>query len=164
MTKPDSVMWEYSSPEAMKFVIAKDEYVGYFPAQKRAERRNIQRWREQIFRFFGLGQVSAELTEFYDLHLEEPDAGMRDTYLIIMDPRNRRVKKRVEGVRLWVDRTTFLPVSVQYLDQKGNTRTIQFHKLQLNPDLSAGLYQLSLPSDVTVTTGFGGIQGLGATP
>ena len=48
MTKPDSVMWEYSTPESMQFVIAKDEYVGYFPARKRAERRNIQRWRDQI--------------------------------------------------------------------------------------------------------------------
>lgn len=163
MTKPDSVMWEYSTPESMQFVIAKDEYVGYFPARKRAERRNIERWRDQIFRFFGLGQVSGELKKFYDIRLEEPSPDMTDAYALVLEPRKRRVKKRMESVRFWVDRDTFLPIKVEYRDQKGNTRVIQFHKMQLNPDLSAGLYNLSLPSDVTVTTGFGGIHGLGST-
>jgi outer membrane lipoprotein-sorting protein len=163
MTKPDSVMWEYTSPETMQFVIAKDEYVGYFPARKRAERRNIQRWREQIFRFFGLGQVSSELKKFYEIRLEEPGPEMQGVYELVLDPRKRRVKKRMESVRFWVDRDTFLPVKVEYRDQKGNTRVVQFHKMKVNPDLSVGLYNLSLPSDVTVTTGFGGIQGLGST-
>jgi outer membrane lipoprotein-sorting protein len=163
MTKPDSVMWEYTTPESMQFIIAKDEYVGYFPARKRAERRNIQRWRDQIFRFFGLGQVSSELKKFYEIRLEEPSREMKGTYALVLDPKKRRVKKRMESVRFWVDRDSFLPVKVEYRDQKGNTRVIQFHKMQLNPDLSAGLYNLSLPSDVTVTTGFGGIDGLGST-
>jgi outer membrane lipoprotein-sorting protein len=163
MTKPDSVMWEYTTPESMQFVIAKGEYVGYFPARKRAERRNIQRWRDQIFRFFGLGQVSSELEKFYDIRLEDPGADMTGTYSLVLDPKKRRVKKRMESVRFWVDRETYLPVQVEYRDQKGNTRVIEFHHMQVNPILAAGLYNLNLPSDVTVTTGFGGIRGLGTT-
>lgn len=163
MTKPDSVMWEYTSPESMQFVIANDEYLGYFPSRKQAERRNIQRWRDQIFRFFGLGQVSEELMKFYDIRLEEPGPDMKGTYALVLDPKKRRVKKRMESVRFWVDDSTFLPVRVEYRGHSGNTRVIQFQKIQLNPDLSAGLYNLAIPSDVTVTTGFGGIQGLGAT-
>ena len=147
----------------MQFVIAEDEYVGYFPARKQAERRNIGRWREQIFRFFGLGQASAELMKFYDIRLEDPGVEMKGTYALTLDPKKRRVKKRMESVRLWVDSGSFLPVKVEYVSSSGNTRVIQFHKVQLNPDLSAGLYNLSIPSDVTVTTGFGGINGLGST-
>ena len=51
MTKPDAIRWEYSSPEEMSFVIARDEYTGYFPARKKAEKRNIRlinRRREQL--------------------------------------------------------------------------------------------------------------------
>jgi len=163
MTKPDSVMWEYTSPESMQFVIAKDEYVGYFPSRKQAERRNIQRWRDQIFRFFGLGQMSEELMKFYDIRLEDAGPEMKGTYLLVLDPKKRRVKKRMESVVFWVDDSSFLPVQVEYRGASGNTRVIQFQKIQLNPDLSAGLYNLSIPPDVTITTGFGGIQGLGAT-
>jgi outer membrane lipoprotein-sorting protein len=156
-------MWEYTSPESMQFVIANDEYLGYFPSRKQAERRNIQRWRDQIFRFFGLGQVSEELMKLYDIRLEETSPDMKGTYTLVLDPKKRRVKKRMESVRFWVDGTSFLPVKVEYRSHSGNTRVIQFQKIQLNPDLSAGLYNLTIPSDVTVTTGFGGIQGLGAT-
>jgi len=161
MTKPDSVMWKYTSPESMQFIIAKDEYVGYFPTRKRAERRDIRRWREQIFRFFGLGQVSSELMKTYEIRLE--DSSMEKTYLLVLDPRKRRVKKRMESVRFWVDSLSFLPVKVEYRDKLGNTRVVQFRDIQVNPDLSAALYTLKIPSDVTVTTGFGGLQSLGSS-
>lgn len=161
MTKPDSVMWKYTSPESMQFVIAKDEYVGYFPSRKRAERRDIHRWREQIFRFFGLGQVSSELMEIYEIRLE--DSSLDETYLLVLDPRKRRVRKHMESVRFWVDSRSFLPARVEYRDKSGNTRVIQFRDIQVNPDLSAGLYRLEIPSDVTVTTGFSGLQSLGSS-
>jgi len=73
MTKPAAIRWEYTRPEEMRFVIAEDEYTGYFPAQHRAERRNVQRWREHIFRFFGVGQASGELEKFYDIRLDTAD-------------------------------------------------------------------------------------------
>jgi outer membrane lipoprotein-sorting protein len=163
LTKPDSVMWEYTSPESMQFVIAKNEYVGYFPNRKRAERRDIRRWSEQIFRFFGLGQASHELRNFYDIRLEEPGPSMKRTYLLVLDPKKRRIKKRVESVRFWVDRASLLPVKVEYRDKSGNTRVVRFERVQVNPDLSASLYRLKIPSDVTVTTGFTGLGGIGAT-
>jgi outer membrane lipoprotein-sorting protein len=159
MTKPNAVMWEYTAPESMQFVIANDEYVGYYPKRKRAERRNVRRWTDQIFRYFGLGQGSAELKKFYDIRLGEDDASMNDTYVLVLEPRKRRVKKRMQDVRIWVDEATHLPVRVQYSDKAGNTREVHFAKMELNPVLSTQIYNLDIPSDVTVTTG---ITGLGA--
>lgn len=163
MSKPASLMWEYSSPETMKFVISDDEYVGYFPNRKRAERRNIQRWSDQIFRMFGLGQVSAELEEFYEIELREPSDDMAHTYVLLLEPRKRRVKKRMDSIRLWVSRASYLPVKVEYRDQDGNTRVIRFDDFEINPDLSAGLFDVDIPSDVTVTTGFTGLSAVGST-
>jgi outer membrane lipoprotein-sorting protein len=159
MTKPNAVMWEYTAPESMQFVIANDEYVGYYPKRKRAERRNVRRWTDQIFRYFGLGQGSAELKKFYDIRLGENDASTDGTYVLVLEPRKRRVKKRMQDVRIWVDGSTHLPVRVQYSDKAGNTREVRFAKMELNPVLSTQIYNLDIPSDVTVTTG---ITGLGA--
>ena len=39
MTKPDSIRWEYSVPEEMRFIVFGDEYTGFFPEQKRAEKK-----------------------------------------------------------------------------------------------------------------------------
>lgn len=155
MTKPDAIRWEYSSPEEMRFVIARDEYTGYFPARKKAEKRNIQRWREQLFRFFGLGQGSVELGKFYDIRLREAAPDDAGTYLLVLEPKKRRARKRVDEVLFWLDGTTYLPNKVEYRAKNGNRRVIEFREIQLNPDLAAGLYIVELPADVVVTTGFG---------
>jgi len=156
LTKPASVMWEYKSPEEMRFVIDKDLYVGYFPTRKKVEKRDVHRWSEQIFRFFGLGQGSAELKKFYEIRTEDPGSDMKGSYLLVLDPVKRRVKKRVEEVRMWVDDQTLLPVRVQYLGKDGYTRVIRFRNLKLNPAIAAGVYTVQIPPDFKVTTGFSG--------
>lgn len=154
LSKPDSVLWEYTSPEAMQFAIARGEYTGYFPGRKKAERRDVHRWTEQIFRFFAVGQATTELQKFYDIRLGEPGPDMKGSYLLILDPTKRRVRKRVEEVRFWVDSTSYLPMKVAYVNKAGAARTIVFHNVEFNPDLSAGLFNVSIPADVTVTNGF----------
>ena len=157
MTKPDAIRWEYSTPEQMEFVIANDRYTGYFPARKRAERKNIQRYSEKIFRYFGLGQQSVELGKSYEILLADPDPGVADAHLLVLEPKKRRARKKVEEVRFWIDRSSFLPVKVEYRGKDGNTRTVEFSEIVVNPDLSAALYTVEIPSDVTVTKGFSGL-------
>ena len=159
MTKPDAIRWEYSSPEQMSFVISADEYTGYFPVRKKAEKRNIQRWRDQLFRFFGVGQGSAELGKFYNIRLREADD---ESYLLSLSPKRRRVKKRVDEVLFWLDAKTYLPQRVEYRAADGTGRTLEFDKIQLNPDLAAGLYHVELPDDVTISDGFSGLSGIGS--
>jgi len=96
LTKPDSVLWEYSAPEPMRFVVANGAYTGYFPERKRAEKRDIKRWSEQLFRFFGVGQGSKELGKFYEITLGEPGDDEKDVYLLVLSPKKHRVRKRFD--------------------------------------------------------------------
>lgn len=160
MTKPDAIRWEFSTPEKMSFVIANDRYTGYFPARKRAERKNIKRYSERIFRYFGMGQQSIELTHSYDIRLESSALDEEGNFLLVLRPKKRRARKRVEEIRFWVDGVTFLPVKVQYTAKDGGTRLVEFTEIRVNPDLSASLYTMEIPADVTVTTGFGGVPSL----
>jgi outer membrane lipoprotein-sorting protein len=162
MTKPDSVRWEYSSPEEMSFVINEDEYTGYFPLRKQAERRGIHRWREQLFRFLGLGQASEELAKFYDITLGEENE-RPGTYLLVMTPTKKRVRKRMDPVLFWIDAATFLPIRVEYRSNSGNHRVIEFDKMTVNPELATGLYEVEIPSDVKVTKGFSALSGFSAS-
>ena len=158
LTKPDSVLWEFTSPEPMRFCVAEGEYTGYFPERKRAERRDIKRWSEQLFRFFGLGQGSAELGKFYEIALGDPGSDMKGSYLLVLSPKKRRVKKNVEEVKLWVDAANLLPVRIDYVGKDGGGREIRFLGTRLNPDLSAGLYHVDIPKDVPVSNGFSGLD------
>jgi outer membrane lipoprotein-sorting protein len=158
LTKPDSVLWEYASPEPMRFVVSEGQYTGYFPERKRAERRDIKRWSEQLFRFFGLGQGSQDLAKFYTIALGSSDPEMKGTYLLVLSPKKRRVKKNVEEVKLWVDVATLLPQRIDYVGKDGNERQIRFVNTRLNPDLAAGMYSVEIPPDVRVSEGFSGFD------
>jgi outer membrane lipoprotein-sorting protein len=159
LTKPESVAWEYTAPEPMRFVLANREYVGVFPERKRAERRDLRRWSERIFRFFGVGQGSDELRKFYDIALAEPGSDMPGTALFLLEPKKRRVKKNVEEVRLWVDAGSMLPARMDFRGKDGNVRSIRFRNVRLNPDLSASLYRVEIPDGFAVSEGFSAFGG-----
>lgn len=162
LTKPDSIRWEYSDPESMRFVIANDNYTGYFPERNRAETRKIGRWREQLFRFLGLGQATAELSKSYDIRVEEPGPGMAGTHCLVLEPKKKRVRKRMDEVRFWIDGSTYLPVRVEYDGREdGNARVIEFRNMMVNPELAANLYSVELPPGVEVTDGFNALSGFG---
>lgn len=160
MTKPDAIRWEYSTPEEMSFVIANDRYTGYFPARKRVERKNVQRYSERIFRYFGLGQMSDELRKSYDISLAEPSPGADQAYVLVLQPKKRRARKQVDEVRFWIDAKSYLPVKVEYSGTDGNSRVVEFSEISVNPHLSASLYTVEVPADVTVITGFSGIPNI----
>jgi outer membrane lipoprotein-sorting protein len=158
LTKPDSVLWEYTDPEPMRFVVAEGSYTGYFPERARAEKRDIKRWSERLFRFFGVGQGSSELGKFYEIALGASGPDEKGTYLLVLSPKKRRVRKNVEEVRLWVDESTLLPVRIDYVGKDGNAREIRFLNTRLNPDLAAGLYNVKIPPGVPITNGFSGLD------
>jgi hypothetical protein len=143
----------------MRFVLANQEYIGVFPERKRAERRDLRRWSERIFRFFGVGQGSEELKQFYDIALADRGADMPGTVLLLLEPKKRRVRKNVEEVKLWVDGVTMLPKRMDFQGKDGNVRSIRFRNLKLNPDLSAGLYQVKIPDGYAVSEGFSAFAG-----
>ena len=158
LTKPDSVLWEFQAPEPMRFVVAEGAYTGYFPERKKAEKRDIKRWSEQLFRFFGVGQGSKELGKFYELALGDPGSDEKDAYLLVLSPRKRRVRRNVDEVRLWVDASSLLPVRIDYVGRDGNERELRFLNTRLNPDLAAGLYNVKIPAGVPITNGFSGLD------
>ena len=158
LTKPASVLWEYTSPEPMRFAVSEGEYTGYFPERKRAEKRDIKRWSEQLFRFFGLGQGSKELGKFYEITLGEAGKNDKGAYLLVLSPKKRRVKKNVDEVKLWIDVTSLLPLRIDYVGKDGAEREIKFVNTRLNPDLASGLYDVKIPAGVSISNGFSGFD------
>jgi outer membrane lipoprotein-sorting protein len=96
----------------------------------------------------------------YDIRMAAADQQAEGSYLLILEPKKRRARKRVEAVHFWLDAYTYLPMKVDYLGKNGSERSIRFHEISLNPDLSASLYTVEIPADVEVTTGFSGLPGV----
>lgn len=159
-SKPNRVKWEYREPETKVYLLTEDSYTAYYPEQKRAEKVNVRHYSAKLFRAFGIGQTTSELKKYYDIHLAD-SSDRENTFLLVLLPKKRRIQKRIETLRIWVDDQSFLPVQMEYLEPDGDSTLLGFDRILINQEIQASRYQIKIPSDVTVTDYFSGIGGIG---
>ena len=158
-TKPDRFLWEYGQPDKKVFMITSEQLLVYYPNLKKAEEVDISRWSKRILRFFGLGQPTAELRKYYDLTLAE-DPQMPETYLLLLEPTKRRVQKRLDSIRIWIDRDMMIPRQIEYAEADGDSTRFTFRNLEVNSTISPAKYDVKIPPGVQVSNSFSGFTGV----
>jgi len=153
-TKPDKFLWEYVSPEPKMLLMNDKTLVAYYPVQKEAE--EIQtRLSRKLVKYFGLGQIFADLQEYYNLSME-PDDTVPGTHLIVMKPKQKRLEKRLLEVRIWLDDEINQVRRLEYREADGDRTLFTFEDIRVNPPISAGRYEINLPADVKISDTFSG--------
>jgi outer membrane lipoprotein carrier protein len=153
-TKPDKFLWEYTAPEPKMLLMNGKSLVAYYPRQKQAE--EIQtRLSKRFVKYFGLGQVFADLREFYHLSLED-DPAQPDAHVVVMRPRSKRLEKRLMEVRVWIDAALNQVSRLEYREADGDSTLYVFSDIQVNPAIAPARYEIELPEDVQVSQGFAG--------
>ena len=159
--KPDRIKWEYSEPEPKVFLITEERFVAYYPSQKRAEEVPLSKLAgRRVFRVFGIGQTAEDLQKFFEISQSDP-GNEKGAYLLILTPKRRRVKDRLQLVRFWVDGKTYLPRKLEYLESDGDSTLLTFANIRLNPEIAEGRFNLDIPKDVQVSSTFSGFSGSG---
>jgi len=155
--RPNQVRWEYLEPDRKVFVITESMYVAYYPALKRAEEVPIKKFvGKRLFRFIGLGQSIEELGKYYDIRLAPSD--IKETHLLLLTPRKKRVRDHVAEMKIWVDAATFLPRQLQYLEADGDSTLLTFHDIRVNEKVASAQFRIELPKDVVVSETFNGFS------
>ncbi len=156
--RPNQVRWEYLEPERKIFVITESMYIAYYPALKRAEEVPIKKFiGKRLFRFIGLGQSIDDLGKYYEFRLA-PQSDIKDTHLLLLTPRKKRIRDRVAEMKIWVDSATFLPRQLQYVESDGDSTLLTFHDIRVNVEVASNRFQVDLPKDVVVSDTFNGFS------
>ena len=153
-TKPDKFLWEYTDPEPKMLLMNGKLLVAYYPEQKQAEEIHT-RLSRRLVKYFGLGQVFADLQNYYSLKLA-PEADMPGTRAIVMTPTKKALAKRLLEVRLWIDEQTQQVRQLEYREQDGDRTLFTFTDIAVNPAIAETRYQIDLPTDVVVSNSFSG--------
>jgi outer membrane lipoprotein-sorting protein len=157
--KPARIKWEYSAPEPRVFLITEDRFLAYYPNQKRAEEVPLSKLAgRRVFRVFGIGQTSEDLQKFFDISQADP-GDEKDCYLLVLTPKRRRVKDRLQLVRFWVDSKTYLPRKLEYLESDGDSTLLSFANIRLNPEIAENRFDVDIPKDVQISSTFSGFSG-----
>lgn len=153
-TKPDKFLWEYLSPEPKVLLMNGKSLVAYYPLQKEAEEIET-RLSKRLVKYFGLGQVFADLQEYYYLSLDPADT-LAGTHLIVMKPRMKRLEKRLLEVRIWLDEGVNQVRQLEYREADGDRTLFTFEDIQINAEINPSRYEIKLPKDVRISDSFSG--------
>jgi outer membrane lipoprotein-sorting protein len=146
---PDRVRWEYRTPRPMTVVVRGEEMTTWYRDLGRAEKANVGKYSNQVLRYLGASGSFESLRQYFDVAFVFPQSST-EPYRVELKPRFANVARRIGGMTIWIDRSTYLASRVRIADADGDTTEFTFTEVALNPDLDADLFTLRLPPDIEV--------------
>ncbi len=150
-SRPNRAVWRYETPKAIEMLVSDGWLTTWYPELNRAERVEVKRYEERIFRYLGAtAGAIADLDAYFDFRLENVKA--RPYYTLILTPKSDRVARRVRRIEVRVDRNTYLTTALDYTEGDGDRTRYEFTAIRVNEPLSQQRLKLSLPPTIRVET------------
>jgi outer membrane lipoprotein-sorting protein len=147
-SKPSNVLWTYTSPRRVQMVIAGGYLTTYYPELNKAERIDVKRFEDRIFKYMGATGAIDELARYFDFTFTDSKA--KSVFVLDLTPKNRAVAKRVKRIKIWIDKETYMTSKLEYVEGDGDITRYEFTKLRINEPVPQSRFALSLPTSVKV--------------
>jgi len=147
-SRPSNVLWTYTAPKRVQMVIADGVMTTYYADLAKAERIDVKRFEDRIFKYMGASGAIDELARYFDFTFK--DSKSKPVYVLDLTPKNRAVSKRVQRIKLEIDKTTFLTTKIEYVEGDGDITRYEFTNIRINEPVPSSRFALTLPSNVKV--------------
>ncbi|HEX6160119.1 MAG TPA: outer membrane lipoprotein carrier protein LolA [Thermoanaerobaculia bacterium] len=146
--KPNNVFWSYDTPKKVQMVIANGALTTYFPDLKKAEKVDVKRFEDRIFRYMGASGAIDELARYFDFTFT--NAPSKPEFVLDLKPKTKAVGKRVQKIRIWLDKKSYLTTKIEYVEGDGDVTRYAFTNIRINEPVPASRFTLALPAGVRV--------------
>ena len=147
-SRPNNVLWTYATPKRVEMVIAGGQLTTYYPDLNKAERIDVKRFEDRIFKYMGATGAIDELARYFDFTFT--DSKSKPVYVLDLTPKNRAVSKRVQHIKLWIDKQTYLTSKIEYVEGDGDVTRYEFTNVRINAPVPQSRFAMSLPPTVKV--------------
>ena len=147
------VHFAFQPPEDLILHLTPKALISYSPEGREGELMKIGLFKNADRKFLGLGQKLSYLSEYFQIRLEEAK-DLPGTWLLAMTPRTLSMRKRMQAMNLWVDRETWLPRQVQWIERSGDSWLLELGPLRTNQALPAAVTGFKLPEGISVRSDF----------
>jgi outer membrane lipoprotein-sorting protein len=127
--------------------------VSYSPSEKKGEMLKIGPVKNANRKFLGLGQRLSFLSDFFKLEVSESKE-VTGTLLVTLKPRSISLKKRMEIVHIWIDRETYLPRRLNWIERGGDTWLLELGTMQINKVIPASILNFAVPKGTPMRSQF----------
>ena len=149
-SRPSNVLWVYDTPKRVQMVIAGGVLTTYYADLGKAERVDVKRFEDRIFKYMGASGAIDELARYFDFTFT--DSKSKPVFLLDLTPKNRAVAKRVRRIKIWIDKSTYLTSKFEYVEGDGDITRYEFTNVRINEPVPQSRFALSLPTSVRVET------------
>ena len=147
--KPNKVVWSYREPKPVTMLISDGWMTTWYPELRKAEKIEIHRFEDKIFRYMGaVGGALEDLGRYFDFRFT--DTRSEPSFVLELTPKTRNVERRVRKMTVWIDRETYLTHKFEYVEGDGDLTRYEFTDIEINPEIDPATFQLNLPEDVRV--------------
>ena len=143
----------FQPPEDLVLHLTPKALISYSPEARSGELMKIGIIKNANRKFLGLGQKLSYLSEYFQIRLVEArePAG---TWLLAMTPRTLSMRKRMQSLDLWVDKETWLPRQVQWVERSGDSWLVELGPLRVNQPLPPAVTGFKLPEGIPLRSDF----------
>lgn len=140
--RPGSLLWRFSNPDPTVMSVTGDQMIIHYPDINQADIFEIGKYKERVAKYLGFSDSMMKLKRYYDIRIVEEGA---DAWFLELIPKRRRIKQKIDLLELWLDRTSYLPVKINYREPNGDTTQVKILKTVTNPDLGPDQFKYTLP-------------------
>ena len=147
-SKPNSVLWAYNAPKRVTMLIANGMLTTYYPDLNKAERIEVKRYQDRIFKYMGASGAIDELGAYFNFTFT--NTSDKPYYVLDLSPKNKAVAKRVRHIKIFIDKKTYLTTQFEYTEGDGDKTRYEFLNVKINAPVEQSRFSLNLPSNVRV--------------
>ncbi|WP_243317984.1 LolA family protein [Geothrix paludis] len=149
----DFVHFAFQPPEDLILHLTPKALISYSPEARAGELMKIGLIKNANRKFLGLGQRLSYLSEYFQIQLGE-SKDLPGAWLLAMTPRTLSMRKRMQALNLWVDKETWLPRQVQWVERSGDSWLVELGPLRINQALPAAVTGFKLPEGIPLKSDF----------
>ena len=146
--KPNNVLWTYDAPKKVTMLIADGTLTTYYPDLRKAEKIEVKRFQDRIFKYMGASGAIDELGAYFNFTFS--NRADMPTYVLDLSPKAKQIAKKVQHLRIWIDKKSYLTTKFEYTEADGDITRYEFTNIKVNQPISQSRFTLALPAGVRV--------------
>jgi outer membrane lipoprotein-sorting protein len=100
-----------------------------------------------------LGQQLSYFSDFFKMEASEPK-DYPSALLITLRPKSLSLKKHIEVIQVWIDRETYLPKKVNWVERGGDAWLIELGQLTINSSIPTLVAKFTVPAGTAMKSEF----------
>jgi outer membrane lipoprotein-sorting protein len=147
-SKPNNVLWTYDAPKRVTMLITNGILTTYYPDLNKAERIEVKRYQDRIFKYMGASGAIDELGAWFNFTFT--NTSDKPYYVLDLDPKSKTIAKRVRHIKIFIDKKSYLTTQFEYTEGDGDKTRYEFQNIKINAPVEQSRFSLTLPSSVRV--------------